>query len=243
MLPDVMVGYVTVELVSAMPYGIPLMVVPNAGLTVRLLVETQTFVPMADCVPQVFVWKKEVPEQTVETSGDQAPPALVPVADWVVHPFDWVNETPEQIVEVAGDQAPGTQAGGLTVTVTDLLVVPAPLVHAKVNVSVAEGEMVLAPLVGTLPVHVPLDELAVHEVALLEEYVSVVEFPWVIVAGEAVMDAVGATAQDFVPTADWVPQELVWKNEVPEQTVETSGDHAPPEFVPVDALVVPQSLV
>ena len=72
----------------------------------------QLFVPIAlRVVPQLLVWVKLTPEQTVEGSGDQevgtqgTEQSLVPVAPRVVPQLlVWVKLTPEQTVEGSGDQ-------------------------------------------------------------------------------------------------------------------------------------------
>ena len=66
------------------------------------------------------------------------------------------------------------------------------------------GVSVAVPLVASVPLHAPL---AVHDVALVEDQVTVAVCPTVILVGETLIVTVGATGAAFtvsvaVPLAD-----------------------------------------
>ena len=87
-----------------------------------------------------------------------------------------------------------------TPTVADEVAVPPAPVHAREYVVVAMGETDCVPLTALLPLHPPE---AVHDVALVDDHVSVEDWPAVIDAGEAEMVTVGAGAGVTDTVADW----------------------------------------
>jgi len=94
-------------------------------------------------------------------------------------------------VTVVGFALKAAVGGSLTVTVTvaGLLVPPAP-VHVRTKVASAPSAPVLRlPLVAKVPLQLPD---AVHDVALVEDHVSVVEPPASIVVLDASSDALGS---------------------------------------------------
>jgi hypothetical protein len=93
-----------------------------------------------------------------------------------------------------------TVGAGDTVTVADWLALPPVPVQVKVNVESAVSAPVdCVPLVALAPDHAPL---AVHEVALVEDQVSVEAPPLATLAGVAVSVTVGTAAPVTVTVAE-----------------------------------------
>jgi hypothetical protein len=100
----------------------------------------------------------------------------------------------------------GATAAAFTVSVAALLAEPPAPVHVSVYVAVPvlAGVSVAVPLVACVPLHAPL---AVHEVAFVDDHVSVAFPPRVIVAGETPIVTTGATAAAFtVSVAALLPE-------------------------------------
>jgi hypothetical protein len=84
-----------------------------------------------------------------------------------------------------------------TVTVTDCVFVPPAPVQTSVYVPLAVGATDVEPEILCAPLHAPL---AVHDVAFVEDHMSVEDCPALIVEGEAEIVTVGSGATCFTFT-------------------------------------------